>query len=551
MFNSSLHLEEASFSKAKMRKVNLNGAFLNGATMKNVDLTDAKVRDVDLSPSTIETGAAKSKNVDLEDSILTRADFSNSNVEGVDFDGAIVLGTKWEGARNLKAHNSMTMGISKNSGKACTFAVFKLPARKVKTETPSKTMFKHASAVFKSMVGPGDDESDSGGSSEDDSDDSGEETEDEDEDEEKEKTGLLSEIADGVKYVVDQLDKITKEVQPLYTEESKKLRGTAGALSAEKVLSEVESIKGRARTLDTESAVAQVTESAVDQVLRQGLMDLAATVLHEVCEKAKTLILDTFPDTVAGNDVEAGTGIDTLQNDLCKLVMSKVKDKVEDATKQINTRTGKEVSGLAKALHVHIESLSTKVAPRIAKIIVRTPEQTPTPEQTQKLEQISVKIESVLATFEKILFEDGIGGMVPGIITDQIQEKLGKFAAGMSQKMGLISKYEKAVASRTKYLSAEARQRMEKLSCASKLSSRAIANVMNQSTKYDLPTGYLKQVKMILLAFERSTVELMQDAKEIEYVLDQIKKLQEGGFSKETWKVCVCVCVCVCVYMCI
>ena len=533
-----------------MIKVILNEAFLNGAKMTKVDLTDAQVQNVDFSPHTTETGTAKYDKVDLEDSVLTGADFSNSNLEGGDFDGATVIGTKWDGARNLNPKRSMTMGVSKNSGTACTFPVFKLPARKVKTETPSKTMFKHTSAVFKSMVGPGDDESDSGGSSEDDSDDSGEETEDEDEDEEKEKT-VLSKIADGVKYVVDQLDKITKEVQPLYTEESKKLRGTAGALSAEKVLSEVESIKGRARTLDTESAVAQVTESAVDQVLRQGLMDLAATVLHEVCEKAKTLILDTFPDTVAGNDVEAGTGVDALKNDLCKLVMSNVKDKVEEATKQINTRTGKEVSGLAKALHVHIESLSTKVAPRIAKIIVRTPEQTPTPEQTQKLEQISVKIESVLATFEKILFEDGIGGMVPGIITDQIQEKLGKFAAGMSQKMGLISKYEKAVASRTKDLSAEARQRMEKLSCASKLSSRAIANVMNQSTKYDLPTGYLKQVKMILLAFERSTVELMQDAKEIEYVLDQIKKLQEGGFSKETWKVCVCVCVCVCVYMCI
>ena len=144
-------------------------------------------------------------------------------------------------------------------------------------------------------------------------------------------------------------------------------------------------------------------------------MDLAATVLDEVCEKAKTLIPDTSPDTVAGNDVEAGTGIDALQNELCQLVISKVKDKVEEATKQINTRTGKEVSGLAKALNVHIRSLSTKVAPRIAKIIVHTPD------QTQKFEQVSVKIERVLATFEKILFEDGIGGMVHVIITDQIQ----------------------------------------------------------------------------------------------------------------------------------
>jgi hypothetical protein len=114
--------------------------------------------------------------------------------------------------------------------------------------------------------------------------------------------------------------------------------------------------------------------------------------------------------------------------------------------------------------------------------------------------------------------------------------------------------YEKTVTSRTKNLSAEARQRMEKLGpkLSSKLSSRAIADVMNQrSTKYDLPTGYMKQVRMILWALERSTVELMRDAREIEYVLEKLKALEAGGFAKETWKVCVCACVCVCVCACV
>ena len=270
MFGSSLHLEEADFTNAKMRKVILNEAFLNGAKMKEVDLTDAQVQNVDFSPHTTETGTAKYDKVDLEDSTLTRANFSNSNLEGGDYDGAKVLGTKWDGARNLKPQNSMTMGISKNSGTACTFPVFKLPARKVKTETPSKTMFKHTSAVFKSMV-----ESDSGGSSEDDNDDdSGEESEDEDE---EENPGLLSKIADGVQYVVSQLDQITKEVHPLYTEKSEKLK--VGALAADKVLEEVKSIKDRARTLDTESAVAQVPHK-VAQVLHKALADLAGTPIH-------------------------------------------------------------------------------------------------------------------------------------------------------------------------------------------------------------------------------------------------------------------------------
>ena len=120
--------------------------------------------------------------------------------------------------------------------------------------------------------------------------------------------------------------------------------------------------------------------------------------------------------------------------------------------------------------------------------------------------------------------------MANGIIADQIQKKLGKFAAGISQKMALISKYEKAVTSRTtEDLSAE---RMAKLS--SKISSRAIADVMNQSTKYELPTGYMKQVRMIHLAFERSTAKLMRDAKEIEYVLKQRRSSRQKKNSRKT-----------------
>ena len=282
-----------------------------------------------------------------------------------------------------------------------------------------------------------------------------------------------------------------------------------------------------------------------------------------MCKNVKSFI-DKASGGESGNAVQDGN--DALQHDFCKLVMSKVKDKVVEATGQIKTRVSKDVSGLAKAVRVHIESLSAKVAPQIAKIMDHTLEQTPNPEQisvkiengeedgeveqTQKLEEISVKIESFLASFEKILFEDGIGGMVHGIIADQVQEKLGSFAAGNYQKMALISQYEKAVASRTKDLSAEARHRFKKILSASKLSSRAMAHVLNQSTKYDLPDGYSKQLKMIHLASERSSVELMQDATEIEYVLKQVEALQAGGFSRESWRVCMCVCVCACVRVC-
>ena len=125
------------------------------------------------------------------------------------------------------------------------------------------------------MIGGDGDDSDSGASSGGDSDDNpGEESEDEDEDDEEEKTGLLSKIADGVQDVVSQLDQITKEVHPFYTEKSKELK--AGALAADKVLQEVKSIKDRALTLDTESVVAQVPHK-VAQVLHKALADLAGT----------------------------------------------------------------------------------------------------------------------------------------------------------------------------------------------------------------------------------------------------------------------------------
>ena len=266
---SAAHLEEADFTKAKMIKVILNEATLSGATMTEVDLTDAQVQNVDFSPHMSETGVPKYKNVDLEDSNLTRADLSNSNMEGADMDGTTVRGATWEGARNLNPKNSMTMGISKNSSKACTFEGFKLPSRKVKTGTRAETMSKHASDIVKLMIGGADHESDSGGSSDSDSDDDpGEASEDEDDKEKK--TSLLSKIADGVKDVVGQLDQITVEVHPYYTDKSKALK--EGALAASKVQQEVESIKGRADTRDTESAVAKV--------LRQALSNLAGTPCH-------------------------------------------------------------------------------------------------------------------------------------------------------------------------------------------------------------------------------------------------------------------------------
>ena len=366
--------------------------------------------------------------------------------------------------------------------------------------------------------------------------------ESEDEDAKKEKTGLLSKIADGARYVVAQLDQIKFEVHAFYTEESKKLK--EGAFAPNKVLHEVKRIKDRVRTLDTESAVAQV--------LRRELTGMGGKVFDQVCKNVKCFI-DKAPGGESGNDVEAATGSDAVPNEMCKLVMSKVQDRVKETTAQIKIRTGKEVSGLAKALYVSIESLSTKVAPRMAKIVDRAEVKkhaaaaiTPTSAADAHLQdEVQRQVKKLLASFEKRLqkiLADGIGGMMQDIIAEQVQLKLQmkpfSYAAGISQKLALISQYEKAVASqsRTKDLSDQVRQRMEKFSRASKLSSRVIADVVNQATKYDLPKGYFKRVKMILLASERSYVELMRDAKEIEYVLEQVKALQAGGFTKETWK---------------
>ena len=208
--------------------------------MKAANLTKGIFVDADFSPLKNEDGVLQY--ADLEDANFKKADFSNANLEGVDFDGSQLQGAIWTGARNLNPLQSMSMGISK-SGKSCEHALFKLPERKPKSGTPSKTCCKHVSVVFKSMVGGGDsdedDGSDSGGSSDGDSDgdDSGEESEEEEEEEKK-----------GLKYVVDQLDVIVEEVKKNFTdsEEIKKLKETA--LAVKKVKEEALKIKQQALT---------------------------------------------------------------------------------------------------------------------------------------------------------------------------------------------------------------------------------------------------------------------------------------------------------------
>ena len=107
---------------------------------------------------------------------------------------------------------------------------------------------------------------DGGSDSEDslDSDDDSEESEDEDDTEEK--TGLLSKIADGVQHVVSQLDQITTEVHPFYTEKIKEIKAEAFTEKIKEIKAEA---KGRARKLDT--------ESVVTQVLHKALADLTGT----------------------------------------------------------------------------------------------------------------------------------------------------------------------------------------------------------------------------------------------------------------------------------
>jgi len=68
---------------------------------------------------------------------------------------------------------------------------------------------------------------------------------------------------------------------------------------------------------------------------------------------------------------------------------------------------------------------------------------------------------------------------------------------------------------------------------AGKVRGAVVSSLLNGATKYDT-SGTLKRLRMTMLAMQRTPAELIRDEKELQYVLDEVQKLKEGGFTSET-----------------
>jgi len=104
------------------------------------------------------------------------------------------------------------------------------------------------------------------------------------------------------------------------------------------------------------------------------------------------------------------------------------------------------------------------------------------------------------------------------------------------RKLALLDRYEVKIASNIENLNGVAKKKMAKLMFGNKLRSALLSTVLNQGSKYAGGGGYLKQLKMIQATIDRSATELTKDGKELQYLIDEFKKLQEMGYTRDSWK---------------
>jgi len=77
---------------------------------------------------------------------------------------------------------------------------------------------------------------------------------------------------------------------------------------------------------------------------------------------------------------------------------------------------------------------------------------------------------------------------------------------------------------------------MVKLMSSKKFRSALLSTVLNQGSKYAGGSSYLKQFKMIQATIDRPAIELAKDGKELQYLIDEFRKLQEMGYTRNYWK---------------
>jgi len=280
-----------------------------------------------------------------------------------------------------------------------------------------------------------------------------------------------------------------------------------------------------------EAAKASLTRHC-QNVLRKALQELGSKMLDKLAALPHgSTALEAVPSE--------GQGVEAVEKALARELISEVHELFGEAAKQLRSKTA--VSGLAAAATTCIRSLAEKEAPSIAasmgKEVGKAQAQADDIESALGESVHKLELDRVREAFKSAFLDDCISRVVQAVVHAHVRAKLGKFAGGLAKKIKLIGMYERKAAEKIEGQEGTAKRGMEKLFGANKLRKLTMASVLHASTKYDLPgTGYMKQVRLVLMSIERSAAELIRDEKELQYMLQAINKLTEGGFTAATWR---------------
>jgi len=451
----------------------------------------------------------------MENSTLVQANFSKVNLEGVVMDGCDVRRVVWSGAKNPDPQNALSMGTSRR-GQHCTHARFALPQRKVKSGwSASSLATKHLSTVLQSVTGGGDSD-DSGSDSGDESDSASEAAEGKEEEEEEEGKswveGMVAAVGEAGSLIQSELE----EAQGFLGVEFEKLGSDAGGPLTMKSLQKQFPRAATASGGTPQSLAAQQAEAAMasltrhcQNVLRKALQELGSKMLEKLAALPhSSTALETVPSE--------GQGVEAVKKALVRELVSEVHKLFGEAAKRLRSKTA--VSGLAAAAATCIQSSAEKEAPSIAasvaKEVGKAQAQAEDVESALGVSAHKLELDRVREAFRSAFLDDCISKVVHAVVHAHVRAKLGKFAGGLAKKIKLIGTYERKAAKDIQGQEGTAKRRMEKLFGANTLRKQTMASVLHASTKYDLPgTGYMKQVRLVLMSIERSAAELIRDEK--------------------------------------
>jgi len=134
------------------------------------------------------------------------------------------------------------------------------------------------------------------------------------------------------------------------------------------------------------------------------------------------------------------------------------------------------------------------------------------------------------------LIEDSVKSLYQTAFTASLSEKITKMAAGASQQLELVSKYESAITSACSQMSEEGKRSMQKILGGGKLRGIFFARVLTAGVNYSMGTGFMRSVRLLKAALSRPPMDLAKDEDQLLYLLDKLSKVSEMTITKDTWR---------------